>query len=117
MKGDDIAERLLNFAAAVLKLTREMPMDPAGKHVSRQVMRAATDGGSNYEEARGAESRADFVHKVSVAAKEMRETLYWLKLVRKAELSPDRSVDGLIGEANELVAILASSIKTAKRNR
>jgi four helix bundle protein len=114
MKGDDIAERLLNFAAAVLKLTREMPMDAAGKHVSRQMIRAATGGGSNYEEARGAESRADFIHKVSVATKEMREALYWLKLVRKAELSPRRSVDGLIGEVNELVAILSSSTKTAK---
>ena len=59
MKGDDIAERLLNFAAAVLRLCREMPGDPAGKHVSRQLMRSATGGGSNYEEARGAESRAD----------------------------------------------------------
>ena len=115
MKGDDIAERLLSFAAAVLKLTREMPMDAAGKHVSRQMIRAATGGGSNYEEARGAESRADFIHKVSVAAKEMREALYWLKLVGKAELSPRRSVDGLIGEVNELVAILSSSIKTAKQ--
>lgn len=114
MKGDDIAERLLGFASAVLRLCREMPVDPAGKHVARQLMRAATGGGSNYEEARGAESRADFVHKVSIAAKEMRESLYWLKLVRRAELSPHRSLNDLIGEANELVAILSSSVKTAK---
>lgn len=114
MKGDDLAERLLNFAAAVLKLCREMPADPAGNHVSRQLLRSATGGGSNYEEARGAESRADFAHKVSVAAKEMRESLYWLKLVRKAELSPHRSLDKLLDEANQLVAILTSSVRTAK---
>lgn len=114
MKGDDIAERLLNFAAAVLQLCREMPVDPAGKHVSRQLIRSATGGGSNYEEARGAESRADFAHKVSVAAKEMRESLYWLKLVRRAELSPHRRLDELLDEANQLVAILTSSVKTAK---
>lgn len=114
MKGDDIAERLLNFAAAVLRLCREMPVDPAGTHVSRQLMRSATGGGSNYEEARGAESRADFAHKVSVAAKEMRESLYWLKLVRRAELSPHRKLDALLDEANQLVAILTSSVKTTR---
>jgi four helix bundle protein len=115
MKGDNIAARLLNLASAILKMVREMPMDPAGKHVARQLIRAATGGGSNYEEARGAESRADFIHKASVAAKEMREALYWLKLIRMAELSRHQSIDGLIGEANELVAILTSSIKTARR--
>ena len=115
MKGDDIAERLLDFAAAVLRLCRELPADPAGKHVSRQLMRSATGGGSNYEEARGAESRADFPHKVSVAAKEMRESLYWLRLVRKAELAPHRRLDKLLDEANQLVAILTSSVKTAKK--
>ena len=99
MKGDDIAERLLRFAAAVLILCREMPGDAAGRHVSRQLMRSATGGGSNYEEARGAESRADFAHKVSIAAKEMRESLYWLKVVQKTELSPHRRLDELLDEA------------------
>ena len=76
-------------------------------------MRAATGGGANYEEARGAESRADFIHKVSVATKELREALYWLELAQEAELL-DVSVEDLVREANELVAILTSSVKTAK---
>ncbi len=76
-------------------------------------MRAASGGGSNYEEARGAESRADFIHKVAVAAKELRESLYWLALAQEAELF-DVDVEALVREANELVAILTSSVKTAK---
>ena len=91
-KGDDIALRLRRFAVRVLRVVRALPADLAGKHVARQLVRSATGGGANYEEARGGESRADFVHKVSVARKEMRE-------------------------ADELVAILTSSVNTAKRNR
>ena len=77
------------------------------------IVRAASGGGSNYEEARGAESRADFIHKVAVATKEVRESLYWLALAQEAELF-DVNVEALVREANELVAILTSSVKTAK---
>ena len=68
MKGDDIANRLLEFSAQVLRVVSELPNDAAAKHVARQLTRAGTSGGANYEEARGAESRADFAHKVLVAA-------------------------------------------------
>lgn len=115
MKGDDISERLLSFAAEVLLLARKLPDDSASKHVSRQLVRSATGGGANYEEARGAESRADFVHKVSIAAKEMRESLYWLRLSERAKLVDDQQLAALIDEANQLVSILTASAKTAKR--
>lgn len=69
----------------------------------------------NYEEARGAESRADFIHKVGVANKEVREALYWLRLAQDAALVVDGDLDALIREANELVAILTASIKTARQ--
>lgn len=79
-------------------------------------MRAATGGGSNYEEARGAESRADFIHKVGVANKEMREALYWLRLVQDAEVVVGgEQLAALVREADELVAILTASIKTARQ--
>jgi four helix bundle protein len=83
--------------------------------VARQLVRAATGGGANYEEARGAESRADFIHKVGIANKEVREALYWLRLVQDAELAADEQLAVLVQEADELVAILTSSIKTAKQ--
>jgi four helix bundle protein len=75
MKGDNIANRILVFASRVVRVSRGSQGDATTRHVMHQLVRAATGGGSNYEEARGAESRADFVHKTSVAAKEVREAL------------------------------------------
>ena len=113
MKGDNIADRLLAFAADVLVVADKLPKNATGRHVMTQLVRAASGGGSNYEEARAAESRADFVHKVAIAAKEAREALYWLRLIDRAKLC-EVSVAALVGEANELVAILTSSVRTAK---
>jgi four helix bundle protein len=113
MKGDDIAERLLRFAKRVLRLCREIAKDFAGKHVARQLIRCSSGGGSNYEEARGAESLADFVHKMAVSRKEVRESLYWLRLA-DGELAQGAEIAALIREANELTAILTSSVKTAR---
>ena len=115
MKGENISNRLRQFAARVVQLCRRFPDDPGAKHILRQLVRAATGGGANYEEARGAESRADFIHKVGVANKEMREALYWLRLVKEAELVEALEVESLVGEADELVAILTASIKTARQ--
>jgi len=115
MKGENISIRLRRFAAQVIRLCQAFPKGPAAKHILVQLVRAATGGGSNYEEARGAESRADFIHKVGVANKEMREALYWLRLIQDAELVVTEEVEALVGEANELVAILTASIKTAKQ--
>lgn len=113
MKGDDIAERLLSFAKRVLRLCRQLPDDYAGKHVSRQLIRCCSGGGSNYEEARGAESLADFTHKLAVAKKEIRESLYWLRLI-DGELLQNEQLPILIQEARELAAILTTSVRTAR---
>lgn len=115
MKGENIATRLRVFAAGVIRLCRRLPDDAAAKHIARQLVRAATGGGANYEEARGAESRADFIHKVGVANKELRESLYWLRLTEEAALVVDGDLAALIREADELIAILTASIKTAKQ--
>ena len=119
-RGADIAERLLRLGAAVLALARKLSRDVAGRHVASQVVRAATSAGANYEEARGAESRADFIHKVLVAAKEIREAIYWLKLVQRASLVPSipsASLHAMVREATELAAILSASARTARGNR
>src|SRR5574337_237868 len=115
MKGENIATRLRVFGAGVVRLCRRLPDDTAAKHIARQLERAATGGGANYEEARGAESRADFIHKVGIANKELREALYWLRLTEEAGLVVASDLAMLIGEADELVAILTASIKTAKQ--
>ena len=113
MRGDDIADRLLIFAKRVLRLCRELANDFAGRHVARQLIRSSSSSGSNYEEARGAESLADFVHKLSIARKEIRESLYWLRLAHE-DLVQGPQIAALVREANELTAILTASIKTAK---
>jgi four helix bundle protein len=116
-RGDDIADRLLELAAGVLCLLPELGDRPNGKNVVKQLERCASAGGANYEEARGAESPADFIHKVRVALKEVRETQYWLKLIAKAKLveGADRRLTPLINEAGELIAILTASAITARR--
>jgi four helix bundle protein len=103
MKGDNIADRLLDFAVKVLDEVGQLPATPTGKHVARQLVRSGTAGGANYEEARAAESRADFAHKVSIAAKEMRESVYWIKLIDRAKISSNPHRSRLIREGNELL--------------
>src|SRR5687767_6143255 len=79
--GGDIAERLLRLAVAVVHATGQLPRNAAGRHVGPQLVRSVTGAGANYEEARAAESRDDFIHKVFVAAKELREAIYWLRFI------------------------------------
>ena len=87
MKGDDIADRLLDFAVEVLLVVGGLPKSLEAKHIARQLTRSGTAGGAHYEEARGAESRADFAHKVLLAAKEVGESGYWLRLIERARHS------------------------------
>jgi len=81
MKGDDIAARLVALAMSVVKIVDALPEALAGRHVAGQLLRSGTSPGANYEEARGAESRRDFLHKVGIALKELQETRYWLRVV------------------------------------
>jgi four helix bundle protein len=110
-RGDNIAKRLLAFSAEAVKIASSVSTDATRKHVSMQLLRAATGAAANYEEARSAESRQDFIHKVGIAAKEMRETAYWLNLVDATGLAP---VGHLRREADELIAILVASARTAR---
>jgi four helix bundle protein len=115
-KGHDIAERLLDLTASVVRLIPALPSDPAARNAAVQLGRCASSPGANYAEARAAQSRADFVHKVTIAAKEMRETSYWLALVHRAGWLK-KDVLPLVREAEELTAILAASARTARGRR
>ena len=97
----------------MVRLTNQLPKDPAGRHVASQILRSATSGGANDEEARAAESRGAFVHKVGVAAKEIRETVFWLALIQRSGWTK-ADLDAAIREAEELAAILGASVCTAK---
>ena len=114
MKGDDIASRLLDLGVVCLKLATELETSAIGKHVARQLIRSSTSGGANDEEARSAEISADVAHKVSVAAKELGESVYWLKLIHRANRSSAEALTPWIEEGQQLVRILAASARTAK---
>jgi four helix bundle protein len=110
-KGDDIAARRVEVVAGVRRMLPALQADPEANHVGKQLWRAVTGGGANYEEARAAESIADFVHKLRVATKELRETLYWLRIVQRCEWA---IVEPLINEVDQLIAILVASARTTR---
>jgi len=109
-----LSERLLNFGASVIKLTRSLRKGPVDNHVARQLLRSATSAGANYEEACSGESRADFIHKLQIALKELNETLYWLKLIDRSQINSSSEIATMIQENKELCAIVARSVLTAK---
>lgn len=117
MKGDDIADRLLDFAVQVLRIIAALPKTPPARHIAKQLTRSATAPGAHYDEARSAESRADFVHKVKIACKEMRESHYWLRVIQRARLLPKLDLAPTIDEARQLAAILTASANTASRKQ
>jgi four helix bundle protein len=117
MTPDELAERLLNFASRVGKLIDALPDTRMGRHVAGQLVRCGTSPPPNYEEACAAESRADFVHKLSIVLKEMRESRCWLRLIIKCELQPADKLDSLMDEANQLCNIVGQSVVTAKANQ
>ncbi len=112
--GTNIAERLLKLALTCMEVHRTVRRDTVGRHIALQLVRSATSAGANYEEARAAESRADFAHKASLAAKETRESAYWLQLLSRSGLA-GRALSTEIDEARQLTAILGASVRTARQ--
>ena len=114
LRHDELSERLLLFAVRIGKLVNALPANRLGRHVAGQLIRAGTAGPPNYEEARAAESRADFVHKLSIVLKELRESRIWLRFIILAELLKPVVVQPLLAECEELCRIIGKSIVTAK---
>ena len=116
MTPDELSERLLDFAARAGKVTESLLETRLGRHVSGQLVRSGTSPAPNYEEACAAESRADFIHKMSICLKELRESRIWLRLIVKAELLPEASVAPLLDECGQLCNIIGQAVVTARRN-
>jgi four helix bundle protein len=116
-KSDQLSDRLLDFAIEVIKIADALPNTVAGRHVGGQLVRAGTSCGSNYEEACGAESRSDFTHKMSIVLKELKESRFWLRLISRTEMLPSNRIEPVLDECQQLCAIVAKSILTAKRRR
>lgn len=114
----DLEERLLEFAVRVIRVTESMEKSRAANHIADQLLRAGTSPYGNHGEAEGAESRNDFIHKLKICYKELRETRRWLRLVQRSSfVAKPALLENLITEADELVRIFATSIRTAERNR
>lgn len=110
----DLEERLLDYAANIVRMAEAIRRSPAGTHVANQMLRSGTAVLPNHGEAQAAESNADFIHKLSICLKELRETRRWLRLIQRVPLisKPD-AVLPMLGETEELIRIFFSSLKTA----
>lgn len=114
MNSEELSTRLWMFAARVCKVVDALPDTRVGRHVAGQLVRSGTSSAPNYDESCAAESRDDFIHKLSISLKELKETRGWLKFVPIAELLSERKVAQLVAESEELVKILGKSVATAK---
>ena len=113
----DLEERLLEFAARVIKLTDCLPGTRAGNHVAGQLLRSGTSPLPNHGEAEAAESRNDFIHKMLICLKELRESRRWLRLVIIVPMvEPASRIEPLVAECEELICIFFASVRTARDN-
>ena len=110
----DLEERLIAFACRIIDVVDALPNTRAGNHVDGQLIRCGTSPAPNYAEALGAESRRDFIHKLKICLKELRETRVWLLMIqRKTLIRPETRLVPIIAEADELISIFVTSVGTA----
>jgi four helix bundle protein len=109
----ELQARLTGFAAVIISLVSKLPQTSQGKHVGSQVLRSGTAAPANYAEARSAESRSDFIHKLRIVLKELNETEVWLDLATKSSWIDAETIGKCMNENRELFCIIAKSIKTA----
>ena len=115
-KGEDIEERLLDFAVRVGKSIDALPDTRLGRHIAGQLVRSGTSPAPNYAEACAAESKKDFIHKLAIVLKELRESSVWIRLIVKSELIPEQRLELLREECDQLCKIVAKSLVTARTN-
>jgi four helix bundle protein len=115
-RADQIEDRLIDFGAQIIFLTDKLPSSRASQHIAQQMLRSGTSPAPNYGEARGAESRADFIHKLDIALKELNETKVWLKMILRARLASLETVGVVLDECLQLSRVLNASVQTARRN-
>ena len=113
----DLQERLIDFAVRIMGVVEALPGNRIGNHIAGQLARSGTSPAPNYGEAQSAESRKDFIHKMKVSLKELRETHVWLLMIqRKPSIEPAEKLAPIIAECDEIIAIFVSSISTAEDN-
>ncbi|HED11983.1 MAG TPA: four helix bundle protein [Caldithrix abyssi] len=117
MNKFDLEERMIEFSVLIIEITREMPNNYAANHLAKQLLRSGTSVSLNYGEAQSGESRKDFVHKLKIVLKELRETYINLKIIQRTKLYKTQAkIEKAKQENNELISILVKSIETAQKN-
>ena len=115
-KKFDLQDRFVGYSVRIIKVAESLPDTKAGKHICSQILRSGTSPAANYGEAQSAESRADFIHKLKLALKELRETEVWLKIIIRSEMiQPSVKLSPVLEETNELISIIFKSIETSKK--
>ncbi len=117
-KKYNLDKRLIDFAVRVINVVEALPNTRAGNHIAGQLVRCGTSPAPNYGEAQSAESRNDFIHKIKIVLKKLRETRVWLKIIqRRSLLKSTREIELLIAERDELISIFVTSVRTAEKNK
>lgn len=116
MKESVLKDKSYSFALRIVKLYKYIVSEKKEYVLSKQILRAGTSIGANVEEANQAQSKADFIHKLSISQKEAFETDYWLRLLRDSEYLTETQADSLLNDCRELQKLITASIKTAKEN-
>ncbi len=117
MNKSELEERLVTFSVLIIDLVNEMPNTKAGNHLSGQIVRSGTSVSLNYGEAQSGESRRDYVHKIKVVLKELRETYICLKIISRTKLyKTEEIIQAALKENNELISIFVKSVETAQKN-
>jgi four helix bundle protein len=112
----NLDERLVEFAGLIIDIVEQLPKSRAGNHIAGQLLRSGTSPAANYAEACAAESRRDFLHKMGICLKELRESHVWLRICRKKEMLTAKKLQSIPQECEELVRIFNRSIETAREN-
>jgi four helix bundle protein len=112
----DLEDRLLNFTASIVQLADSLPNTKAGNHIAGQLLRCGTSPLANHGEVEAAESRKDFLHKLRICLKELRETWRWRRLIRRLHLSRGTQLGAALTEVEELIRIFAASVRTTEKN-
>lgn len=114
----DLEGRLIDFAILIIEISELLPNTRTGNHLAGQIVRSGTSPALNYGEAQDAESNQDFIHKIKIVLKELRETFVALKIIQKAKLyKNENKLKIALQENNELIAIFVATVKTAKSRK
>ena len=117
MTQEEMKMRTKQFALRVIRLVESLPNGKAANVIGNQLLRSGTSVGANYRASCRAKSTADFVHKLSIVEEEADESIYWMELLIEGEIIKEKLLENLMNEADQILSIIVSSIKTVKEKR